>query len=297
MTADKARWAIILGGSSGFGAASARALATRGFHICGVHFDLRATLHRAEEVRRDVERSGQRALMLNGNAADPKTRLTMLDALGEALSGERVGLLLHSLAFGSLRPYIAGGGPDTTERSLGAKGAIDAKAMAMTLDVMAHSLVYWLQELLARDLLALPGARVLALTSAGSEVAWPAYGAVSAAKAALEAHCRQLALELAPRGATVNALCPGVCDTPALRKIPGWERLLADAAARNPSGRVTKPEDVARVVSLLARPEAGWINGCVLRVDGGEGIAGVATAVATEDAKGAPLHIRDRAGC
>jgi enoyl-[acyl-carrier protein] reductase III len=279
-----ASWAIILGASSGFGAASARQLAEQGFDICGVHLDLRATRHNAEEVQRDVESIGRRALMLNGNAADPKTRAKHLDQLAEQVGDRKVGLLLHSLAFGSLRPYLEPVGdaiPPAT--SLGAKATIDAKAMAMTLDVMAHSLVSWVQDLIERELLELPGARIVALTSAGSQIAWPAYGAVSAAKAALEAHCRQLALELGPRGGTANALCAGVCDTPALRKIPGWRRLLADAAARNPCGRATKPEDVARVVALLARPEAAWINGAVLRVDGGEGIAGL-TAQPTERA-------------
>ncbi|MCK5797181.1 MAG: SDR family oxidoreductase, partial [Deltaproteobacteria bacterium] len=222
-------------------------------------------------------------LFVNRNAADPRTRQTTLDALDARLNGKkkgRVAIVLHSLAFGSLRPFVAptaapgdapGDEPDDEPEA-----ALDAAAMTMTLDVMAHSLVYWVQDLLARDLLTIPGGRVLALTSAGSEIAWPAYGAVSAAKAALEAHCRQLALELAPRGVTVNAISAGICDTPALRKIPGWRKLLADAEARNPSGRTTRPDDVASVVGLLARPEAAWINGSVIRVDGGEGIAGLA---------------------
>ena len=90
----------------------------------------------------------------------------------------------------------------------------------MTLDVMAHSLVYWTQDLFFAGLLA-PGARIFAMTSAGDHIVWPAYGAVSAAKAALESHVRQLAVELAPHRVAVNALRAGVTDTPALRKIPG----------------------------------------------------------------------------
>ena len=118
-----------------------------------------------------------------------------------------------------------------------------------------------------------PGARVFALTSSGSLVAFPSYGAVSAAKAALEAHVRQLAVELAPQQITVNAIMAGLCRTPALQKIPGAERLAEAAAARNPSGRLTEPDDVARCLVALAGPGTAWLTGNVLRVDGGETIA------------------------
>ena len=281
------RWALILGASSGFGAAASRALASRGFDICGLHLDRRATLPQAEAVAEDVRALGQRALLFNKNAADARIRASVLEELESHLdaSSDKVTVVLHSLAFGSLRPYL----PDSSETSDNPT-LMDAKAMAMTLDVMAHSLVYWVQDLLEKGLLALPGARVLALTSAGASTAWPSYGAVSAAKAALEAHCRQLALELGPRGGTANALCAGACDTPALRKIPNWQALLADAGARNPSGRTTTPEDVAQVITLLCRPEAAWINGAVIPVDGGEGIAGLprSTAATQNTPEGEP---------
>ena len=70
--------------------------------------------------------------------------------------------------------------------------------MDMTLDVMAHSLVYWVQDVLQAGLMG-PGSHVFAMTSAGGHRIWPSYGAVSAAKSALESHCRQLAVELVPR--------------------------------------------------------------------------------------------------
>jgi enoyl-[acyl-carrier-protein] reductase (NADH) len=108
------------------------------------------------------------------------------------------------------------------------------------------------------------------MTSSGSNRVIPSYGPVSAAKSALEAHCRQLAYELASLGITVNALRGGVTDTPALRKIPGNELLIDGAAARNPSGRLTTPEDVADAVVSLCSPKSHWITGNVINVDGGE---------------------------
>src|SRR5215468_6485349 len=98
----------------------------------------------------------------------------------------------------------------------------------MTLDVMGHSLVYWTQDLVARNLFE-EGGRIYAMTSTGSGRVWATYGAVSAAKAALESHIRQLAFELAPHGIAANAILAGVTDTPALRKIPGNENLIKGA--------------------------------------------------------------------
>src|SRR5262249_28162952 len=159
-----------------------------------------------------------------------------LDALLAADRTATIDVLVHSLAFGTLKPFL---GP--------ADARIDARSLTMTLDVMANSLVGWVQDLVDRDLLH-EGARVFAMTSSGSLATFPSYGAVSAAKSALESHVRQLAVELAPRRITVNAIMAGVRRTPAVEKIPGWESLAEKALARNPSGRLTEPDDVARCI-------------------------------------------------
>ena len=104
----------------------------------------------------------------------------------------------------------------------------------------------------------------------------PYYGAVSAAKASLEAHLRQLAMELGPMGITANAIMAGVTDTPALRKIPGNIGMLDAARGKNPGGRLTTPEDIAKAIVLLSTDEAHWISGNVLGVDGGEDIVAFA---------------------
>jgi enoyl-[acyl-carrier-protein] reductase (NADH) len=145
--------------------------------------------------------------------------------------------------------------------------------MEMTLDVMAHSLVYWAQDLLARNLLR-RGSHIYAMTSSGATRVIRSYGAVSAAKAALESHCRQLAVELAPRKIAVNAIRAGVTDTPALRKIPGNEKMIERCLAIHPAGRLTQPGDVGRVIAAVARPETVWMTGNILGVDGAEDIVG-----------------------
>lgn len=266
MTTSKAPrdWALVLGASSGFGGATAVELARAGFNIAGVHLDRRATLPNVERVIAGVHEAGAEALFFNVNAADASKRQEVLDAVAERVerSGTQVRVLLHSLAFGTLRLYIAEDGD-----------GISQAQMDMTLDVMAHSLVYWTQDLLRRNLMR-EGGRIYAMTSAGSNRAWPSYGAVSAAKAALESHIRQLALELAPRRITANAIRAGVTDTAAARKIPGYEALAATAAARNPGGRQTTPEDVSQAIALLTDRRSHWITGNVINVDGGEEIVG-----------------------
>jgi len=116
------------------------------------------------------------------------------------------------------------------------------------------------------------GSRIFSMTSEGSQRVLPKYGAVSAAKAALESHTRQLALELGSRGILVNCINAGVTDTPALRKIPDNEIRISETLRRNPQHRLTTTEDVATVIVALSQPEIKFISGSVIFVDGGESI-------------------------
>ena len=255
------RWIAILGASSGFGAATARAFAQAGHPIFGAHMDRRGTMPQVDALTDELRGHGVEVLFHNGNAAAEDERTQALDALqAQMQEGDTIGVLLHSLAFGTLRPYI------------GDSGTLGKRHMDMTLDVMAHSLVYWTQDLVARGLMA-PGGRVYAMTSSGSLAAWKSYGAVSAAKSALESHIRQLAVELAPHGITANAIMAGVTQTPALAKIPGADDIAATATARNPHGRLTTPEDIAQCLLALSGPGTAWMTGNVIRVDGGETIS------------------------
>jgi NAD(P)-dependent dehydrogenase (short-subunit alcohol dehydrogenase family) len=254
-------WALILGASSGFGGRTAKELARMGMNVVGVHLDRRQTMPLVEQIKADIEAEGAETLFFNVNAADAEKRAEVLDALGQRNAKVRV--MLHSLAFGTLKPYIA---PVSSE-------AINKPQLDMTLDVMAHSLVYWTQDLVARGLMGENG-RIYAMTSSGGTRVVANYGAVSAAKAALESHVRQLAYELIPRKITVNAIRAGVTDTPALRKIPGSDRLLEQAKERNPGGRLTTPDDIAQAIAALCVPGTHWLTGNVIGVDGGEDIAG-----------------------
>ena len=266
-------WGLVLGASSGFGAATSLALARAGLDVFGVHLDRKATMGNVERLVADIRALGRDARFFNVNAADPEARGRTADEMQRTLrergAAGQLRVLLHSLAFGTLKPFVTDSGKDAVTPPQ----AVTPAQMDMTLEVMAHSLVYWTQEMVTRGLMG-DGGRIFAMTSSGGTRALPHYGPVSAAKAALEAHVRQLALELAPRGITVNAIRAGVTATPAAQKIPGYDRLAAEALRRNPSGRMTTPEDVARALVVLAHPDTAWMTGNVIGIDGGEDIVG-----------------------
>jgi enoyl-[acyl-carrier protein] reductase III len=220
-----------------------------------------------ERITGEIRGLGRQAHFFNVNAADPEKRAEvaaeMQKTLEQRQEAGRVRVMLHSLAFGTLKLFIA----DPM------KDAVTQPQMDMTLDVMAHSLVYWAQELVGRGLMT-RGGRIYAMTSSGGARVLPNYGPVSAAKAALESNIRQLAAELGPRGIAANSIRAGVTNTPALQKIPGNEEIMAQARRRNPGGRLTTPEDVAKAIVVLSHPDTYWITGNVIGVDGGEEIVG-----------------------
>jgi enoyl-[acyl-carrier protein] reductase III len=272
MTDEREPWALILGASSGMGEATALTLAAAGYRICGIHLDFRAGLAHVDDVRAGIEAVGSEALYLNSNAADDEKRAAALAILRERFDRSRaagrhpyVRVVMHSLAFGSLVPFL-------TEDP---KAGVDRKKMEMTQDVMANSLVYWVQDLWRGGFLE-SGSKVFAMTSEGSSRVVPSYGVVSSAKAALESHVRQLAMELARlgTGVTVNAIRAGVTVTPALLKIPEKDAIIEAATRRNPTGRMTTPQDVANAIRALSGEGTGFINGEIIGVDGGEFVTG-----------------------
>ena len=305
------QWAVILGGSSGFGLATAFALAERGMNLCLVHRDRRSLLADIEVEFEKLRGIGVEVQTFNVNALSVGKRDRVLDELAATLGGTgRVRVLLHSIAFGNLRlltpeapvehTAVAAlaqklGADESTLQAafdeLFAEGVAPVQALASppgysdkhfldeedfsrTIHAMGTSLLGWVQGIFARELFS-DDARVFGLTSEGNEIAWKGYAAVAAAKVALESLARSIAVEYAPFGLRCNVIQAGITDTPALAAIPGSEQMKAQARMRNPFRRLTTPRDVANVIALLATDEAAWINGEVIRVDGGEHISGV----------------------
>ena len=111
-------------------------------------------------------------------------------------------------------------------------------------------------------------AAVVAVSSLGSRFVTPGYASIGASKGGLEVLVRYLAAELAPRGVNVNAVCGGPVDTDSLRSFPTFVE-LEQMSRQRPSGRMGQPEDLAPVIAFLLGPDARWIRGQVIVVDGG----------------------------
>ncbi len=256
----KNKWCLILGGSSGLGLATARKLAKEGMHICIVHRSRRSVLATFEEAIQEMQSYGVKVISYNIDAMNSDKRLQVTKNLLEEVGERGIKTLVHSVAKGNLKPLYNDGGV-----------VLSNDDFVRTLDAMAISLYDWVSAFAKANLFS-SDARVIAFTSEGSHKAWKQYGAVAAAKAALESITRGIALEFAPLEIKANCIQAGVTDTESLRLIPGSAVMIEKSIERNPYGRLTQPEDVANAVYLLCRDEASWINGAVIPVDGGDHI-------------------------
>ncbi|NJN26145.1 MAG: SDR family oxidoreductase [Cyclobacteriaceae bacterium] len=256
---NKNQWALILGGSSGLGLASAKKLATHGLNICIVYRCARSQEEHVMAEFEQIKQQGVDFVSFNADALHPEKLKMMIAGLTEKWHNPgKIRVLVHSIAKGNLKPMVSADAP-----------VLQSADFALTIHAMATSLYEWTSAIFEAGLFA-KDTRIISFTSEGNSKAWKSYAAVSAAKATLEAVTRNIALEFAPYGIKANCIQAGVTDTMSMRAIPGSEVLKEHALTRNPHHRLTLPEDVANVVYLLCKDEAAWINGVVIPVDGGE---------------------------
>jgi enoyl-[acyl-carrier protein] reductase III len=227
--------ALVTGGSGDIGRAVCLRLARDGYDVTLTTF---RAVEAAEEVAAKVRAEGREATVLRAHLGRPGAAAALAEQAGE------VDLLVSNAASGVLKPV----------------GELDERAFDWSMGVNARPLLTLTTALRPRA--------VVALSSPGSVRVLPAYAAVGASKAALEALVRYLAVELAP-DTRVNAVSAGVVDTRALDHFPDRAGLLRAALDRTPAGRLVTPEDVAHAVAWLAAPEAAMVTGQTLVVDGG----------------------------
>lgn len=256
---NKNYWALILGGSSGLGLATAQKLACHGMNLCIVYRAPRNQEDHIQEGLRTITKTGVVLKTFNTDAFSLDKRNQVITELKEILQGgHKIRTFVHSVAKGNLKPMVSDEG-----------STLQHHDFALTIAAMGTSLYDWTKALFDAHLFA-EDARILSFTSEGNSKAWQNYAAVSAAKVTLEAITRNLALEFAPYGIKANCIQAGVTDTASLRLIPGSEQLIEHSLQRNPNKRLTLPEDIANVVYLLCKDEAKWITGSIIPVDGGE---------------------------
>jgi enoyl-[acyl-carrier protein] reductase III len=242
--------ALVTGGSRGIGRAIALRLAEHGADIVVNYVRHRSD---AEETAAAVERHGVRCLVIKANVAEEEDVRAMFAQIRAEC--QRLDIVVSNAASGVLKPAM-----ELTQRHWDWAMDINARAM-LTLTQQAVPLMG-------------PGGRVLAISSLGAVRAVPNYTVVGASKAALESLVRHLAVELGPKGITVNTISAGVVDTDALKKFPNRDEIIKQSLERTPLGRLTTPEDVADLALFLCGTGAGMIHGQVLVVDGGYAVQG-----------------------
>jgi NAD(P)-dependent dehydrogenase (short-subunit alcohol dehydrogenase family) len=253
-------WAVVLGASTGTGAAVARALAReRGLHVFGAHRGHHLDAARALEA--DVVAAGRRMAWYVGDAGTSDGTDQGLAALREVAAPRSVEVVVHALANGSVGHFLARYGDPFHPRQF-----------EKTFASMAHSFAWWTTRLVEQDLLRPGGALILGLTNPLHDQLMHQTGLVMAAKAALEAYVRQLAVELGPLGHRVNLLKFGTVVTPALRAVLDEASLAAVAerhARTNATGRLATTEEVGRLVAWLADPRCDGFRGATIDFTGG----------------------------
>lgn len=256
---SKNYWALILGGSSGLGLATAKKLAHHGYNLIIIHRDRRVDMEHIQLAFDEIRQTGVLLYSFNKDAINKNVREQLIAFIQQTIpAGSTVSVLVHSIAKGSLK-------------ALDGKSALTTQDLLTTFQAMALSLYDWTKALMENKLFA-KDTRVISFTSEGSSKAWKHYGAVAVAKSSIEALTRQIAIEFAGEGIKANCIQAGITETKSFKMIPGNEEIKKHYLKNSPFGRLTTPEDVANAVYLLTTPEAQWINGTVIKVDGGESL-------------------------
>jgi 3-oxoacyl-[acyl-carrier protein] reductase len=244
MEQNNAKVALVTGASRGIGMAIAERLARDGFKLI-INYSENAAP--AEALVRKLESAGGRAFAVKADISDPSAVRKMFDAAETAFGG--IDVLVNNAGIMTLAPIA-----DTDDASFDRHIAVNLKGTFNTLREAAKRLR--------------AGGRIVNFSSTVVGMLMPTYGVYVATKAAVEGLTSVLAKELRGRNITVNAVAPGPTATDLFLK--GKPQEVVDRLAKMaPLERLGQPSDIASVVSFLAGPDAGWVNGQVLRANGG----------------------------
>ncbi|HLG84511.1 MAG TPA: SDR family oxidoreductase [Bradyrhizobium sp.] len=238
------RVAIVTGASKGIGAAIAKRLAWDGIAVV-VNYASNAAA--ASEVVSEIGGIGGRAIAVQADIGEPTSASRLFDAATQAFGGADI--LVNNAGVMELSPIA-----DVTDASFERQLSANLAGVFRAMREAGRRL---------RD-----GGRIISFSSSVVGLYQPGYGVYAATKAAVEAMTHVLAKELGSRGITVNAVAPGPVGTDLFLTGKSQEQVSA-IARMNPFGRLGTPDDIARVVAFLAGPDGGWINGQVIRANGG----------------------------
>ncbi len=238
------RVAIVTGASRGIGAAVARRLAQDGLAVA---INYASGAEAAEALATEIHAAGGTAAAFKADVSHPAAVRALFDAVEQRFGG--VNVLVNNAGIMKLAPLA-----QTDDQTFDQTIAINLKGVFNCTREAAQRL---------RE-----GGRIISFSSSVVGLYQPTYAVYAATKAAVEAMTHVLAKELGAKRITVNAVAPGPVATDLFLKGKSEDE-IKPIVERTPLGRLGEPEDVARVVSVLVGPDGGWINGQVLRVNGG----------------------------
>lgn len=244
MTTNEQRVAIVTGASKGLGKAIALRLAKDGIAVVVNYASSREA---ADKVVSEIETKGGKAIAVQADVGSTDGAKTLFDAAEQTFG--RTDILVNNAGIMKLTPLA-----DTDDATFEQHLATNVTGVFRGIREAAKRL----QE----------GGRIINFSSSTVGVYGPGYGPYVASKAAVEAMTHVASKELGKRKITVNAVAPGPIETELFMNGKSDE-LVQRIVGTIPLGRLGQPEDIASVVSFLASPEGGWVNGQVLRTNGG----------------------------
>lgn len=236
--------AIVTGASRGIGASIAERLASDGLTVV-VNYS--GNVAPAEELVRKIEGKGGKAISAQADVSDAKAVARMFDS-AEAAFG-RIDVLVNNAGILKTLPLA-----ETSDEEFDRHFAINAKGTFNTMREAAKRLQ--------------SGGRIINFSSTTLALNMPGYAVYNGTKAAVEAFTHVFAKEMRGRDITVNAVAPGPIATD-LFLTGKSDELIAQFAIMPPLERLGQPDDIAKIVAFLASPDAGWVNGQIVRANGG----------------------------
>jgi 3-oxoacyl-[acyl-carrier protein] reductase len=244
MTIQSQRVAIVTGASKGIGAAIALRLAADGIAVI---VNYASSQKPADEIVASIEAAGGKAIAVQADIASPGGVAALFDAAEATFGG--VDILVNNAGVMTLGPMA-----DVDDAAFEAQVAINLGGAFRGMREATKRL---------RD-----DGRIVNFSSSVVGLYQPGYAVYAATKAAVEALTHILAKELGARRITVNAVAPGPVETELFTRGKTEEQIRA-IAGMNPMRRLGQPDDIAAVVAFLAGPDSGWVNGQIIRANGG----------------------------
>jgi enoyl-[acyl-carrier protein] reductase III len=237
--------ALVTGGTKGIGLAVAKGLAEQGADVVINYFRSRDAADKAVE---EIKAFGVQCYAHRANIGKHDQIPPIIEEIKKRFG--KLDILISNAALGMFSSALA----------------IDDKSWHIAMNTNAQALLVLVQKAIT---IMPENARVVSLSSLGSQRYIPGYAAIGVSKAALENITKYLAYELAPKRITVNCVSGGFIDTSALSSFPNYQDMVDEVVRRTPFDRIGTPQEVADVVLFLAGPKSGWVTGQTIIVDGG----------------------------